>query len=114
MKKKVVSIYPPNSRATLLGKQATTVPGSKPALAVPKEKDIQHFTIAEWVDLSRGLLNGATAAAMQTHAASCEACRELTDYCAKLARISSGMAAEEPPEEAVHRAYAIFSGAKRA
>lgn len=114
MKKKVVSIYPPNSRATLLGKQVTTMPGFKPALAVPKEQDIQHFTIAEWVDLSRGLLNGATAGAMQAHAASCETCRELTDYCAKLARVCSGIAGGEAPGEAVRRAYTIFSDAKRA
>ena len=33
--------------------------GCKPALAIPKEQDIQHFTTAEWVDLVRGLVDGA-------------------------------------------------------
>ena len=86
------------------------MPGFKPALSPSSgEQDIQHYTIAEWVDFGRGLPNGTDFDAMRAHAARCESCRKLADYCSKLARVCQDISNAQAPDDVVRRAYAIFS-----
>jgi hypothetical protein len=113
--KKGWELYPAAPHATLSYWKVETVPGFKPALAMPPgRQDIQHFSIAEWVDFSRGLVTGDQAAAMQEHSAKCKRCRELADYCSKLARVCSEMSGSDAPDDVVRRAYAIFRDSRPA
>jgi len=89
------------------------VAGFKPALAIPKEQNIQHYTIGEWVDFGRGLLTGTRSAETHEHAATCKACGELASYTARLAGVCRAMPSEEAPAGFAQRAYAIFQDSRK-
>ena len=69
---------------------------------------MKHFGIAQWVDFTRGLVTGEDAAAMRRHAATCDECREVSEYCFKLARACTDMAQWEVPDNVVRMAQSVF------
>ena len=70
---------------------------------------MKHYGIAQWVDFARALAPETDRAAMQEHLASgCSECREVVDFCDKVAAAGREMAGYEVPESAVRLARAIF------
>ena len=68
-----------------------------------------HFGIAQWVDFARALAPEAEQAAMREHLADgCAECRQIVDFCHKVAAVCGGMQGYEAPESAVGLARAIF------
>jgi hypothetical protein len=58
---------------------------------------MNHYGIAQWVDLARGLAPRNEQIAMQEHlAAGCSRCAQMVEFCDRLARTCSGMATRAP------------------
>ncbi len=70
---------------------------------------MKHHGIAQWVDFARGLMPEPEAGAMREHLATgCAECRQVLDFCHKLAHLCLAMAPNQAPETAVRNARAIF------
>jgi hypothetical protein len=70
---------------------------------------MKDYTIAQWIDLARGLAPEGEARGMREHLASgCESCRELATFCESLSKVCSGIASRVLPESASRCARAIF------
>ncbi|MGA2269674.1 MAG: hypothetical protein ABSH44_14500 [Bryobacteraceae bacterium] len=70
---------------------------------------MKHYGIAQWVDFARGLTPDQEGVVMREHlAAGCLKCRQVRDFCDKLARICLVLAPYRAPEAAVRNARAIF------
>jgi hypothetical protein len=69
---------------------------------------MKHYGIAQWVDFARDLVTAEDAAAMRNHAAACEECRQIADYCSELASICVGMSHNPVPQAVVRRALSVF------
>jgi hypothetical protein len=70
---------------------------------------MKHYSIAQWVDLSRGLMPEADSKTMAGHLADgCTECRDLAEFCERLDEVCAEMASAPPPESVVRSARAIF------
>jgi hypothetical protein len=70
---------------------------------------MKHHGIAQWVDFARGLTPAPEASIMREHLATgCPECRQVLDFCDKLARLCLAVAPNRAPETAVRTARAIF------
>jgi len=71
---------------------------------------MNHYGIAQWVDLARGLAPENEQVAMQEHLATgCTHCKQIVEFCDRLARICAGMATRAP-DFVVRRAREIWQG----
>ena len=68
-----------------------------------------HYEITQWVDYVRGLVEPATADAMQAHLGECEACAATASRLAAVATVARADAQFEPPAHLLHFARAVFS-----
>jgi hypothetical protein len=74
-----------------------------------------HYEITEWVDFARDLVSEENAIRMREHlAAGCSPCREVVDFCHKLAHTCRSMASYRAPDSAVRLARAVFPMPQRA
>jgi hypothetical protein len=70
---------------------------------------MKHYATAQWVDFARALPPEADRAAMQDHLeGGCSECRQIVDFCDRLAAVCRGMVGREVPDSAVRLAGAIF------
>lgn len=70
---------------------------------------MKDYSIAQWIDLARGLAPQGEARRMREHLASgCASCRELAAFCDSLAKVCASVAARQIPESAGRCACAIF------
>src|ERR1017187_9791842 len=70
---------------------------------------MKHFGIAQWVDFARGFAADGGRAEMQDHLSSgCAECRQIVEFCERVAAISRDMANRQVPESAARLARAIF------
>ena len=70
---------------------------------------MKHQGIAQWVDFARGLTPEPQGSMMREHLATgCPECRQVLDFCDKVARLCLAMAPNRAPEAAVRQARAIF------
>ena len=75
---------------------------------------MKDYTIAQWIDLARGLAPDDEARRMREHLASgCASCRELAAFCESLAKVCRSVAARAVPESAGRCARAIFPATPR-
>jgi hypothetical protein len=71
---------------------------------------MKHFSIWQWTDFARGLVDsGAARSAMETHVSSCRKCERLVNVLGAVAVTARADAAYEPPERAIRHARAIYS-----
>jgi len=71
---------------------------------------MKHFSIWQWTDFARGLVESGTArSAMETHLSSCRRCERLVNVLRAVAVTARADAAYEPPERAIRYAQAIYS-----
>jgi hypothetical protein len=70
---------------------------------------MKHYGIAHWVDFARGVTPEQEGKMMREHLATgCLECREVLDFCDKLASVCLALASYRAPEGAVRHAQAIF------
>jgi len=70
---------------------------------------MKHYGIIEWVDFARGVSPMGSRPAMEAHlAGGCPSCRQLTEFCAKLASVCRGAVLQPVPEGALRQARALF------
>ena len=70
---------------------------------------MKHQGIAQWVDFARGLTPEPQGSMMREHLATgCPQCRQVLDFCDKLARLCLVMASNRAPDAAARQARAIF------
>jgi hypothetical protein len=70
---------------------------------------MKHYGIAQWVDFTRSLVPPEQRGEMQDHLADgCTDCQAALNFCDKLARVCSQLAACVVPDNAVRQARAIF------
>jgi hypothetical protein len=69
-------------------------PGCKVARPNPSGR-ARHYEIDRWVDFARGLAPLKQAASMSSHAGDCPRCRELMNFCAKLAATAQMILAQQ-------------------
>jgi len=72
---------------------------------------MKHFTIWQWTDFARGLVDvGAARSAMETHLSSpCPRCQRIVNVLRAVAATARAEAGYEPPERAIRYAQAIYS-----
>jgi hypothetical protein len=70
---------------------------------------MKHYAIAQWADFARGVTPEQEGRMMREHLATgCRECREVLDFCDKLARVCLALTPRRAPEAAVRNARAIF------
>jgi hypothetical protein len=70
---------------------------------------MKHYGIAQWADFVRGVTPEQDSGMMREHLATgCPECRQVLDFCHKLARVCLALAPRRAPEAAVRNARAIF------
>jgi hypothetical protein len=70
---------------------------------------MKHYGIIEWVDFARGVTPAGDSPAMREHLASgCPDCRQLAEFCRKLALVSSGRALQTVPDPVLQQAREMF------
>ena len=69
---------------------------------------MKDYTIAEWIDFTRGVTGEKETARMRAHVRECEECRKVMEFCIKLARTCGSMAAKAVPASSERLAVAIF------
>lgn len=70
---------------------------------------MKHHGIARWVDFARGLVPEPEGSEMREHLATgCPECRQILDFCDKLAHLCLAMAPNRVPEAVVRNAREIF------
>ena len=75
---------------------------------------MNHYSIAQWADYTRGLGPATETAGMQAHLAlGCADCRQTVNFCARLAAICERMAAIEVPEWVLRNAQALCPARRR-
>lgn len=71
---------------------------------------MKHFSIWQWTDFARGLVEDTDRAAMETHLSSrCSPCERLVNVLRGVATTARAEAGYEPPERAIRYANAIYS-----
>jgi hypothetical protein len=70
---------------------------------------MKHFSIWQWTDFARGLVETIPASAMEAHLSGCRRCERLVRVLRDVAMTSRGEAGHDPPEHAIRHAQAIFS-----
>jgi hypothetical protein len=72
---------------------------------------MKHFTIWQWTDFARGLIDvGPARSAMETHLSSpCRRCERIVNVLRAVAVTARAEAGYEPPDRAVRYAQAIYS-----
>src|SRR5213592_3005560 len=71
---------------------------------------MKHFTIWQWTDFARGLVEaGAARSAMETHLSGCPRCERVVNVLRGFSATARAEADYEPPERAIRYAQAIYS-----
>jgi hypothetical protein len=71
---------------------------------------MKHFSIWQWTDFARGLVESGTArSAMEAHLSSCRRCERLVNVLSAVAVTARADASYEPPQRAIRYAQAIYS-----
>ena len=71
---------------------------------------MKHFTIWQWTDFARGLVEvGAARSAMETHLSSCPRCERIASVLRSVSVTARAEAGYQPPERAIRYAQAIYS-----
>lgn len=73
---------------------------------------MKHFSLAEWIDFARRVMDREKGKAMQTHLDGCDQCREILETWARVERIARHESDFEPPDAAVRLAKSRFKGVK--
>jgi hypothetical protein len=69
---------------------------------------MKDYTIAEWIDFSRGVTDENEAVRMRAHLTECAECRKVLEFCRKLAQTCGALAASAVPASSERLAMAIL------
>jgi hypothetical protein len=70
---------------------------------------MKHFSIWQWTDFTRGLVDTVPRTTMAAHLSGCPRCERLVRVLRDVAVTARSEADHEPPEHAIRHAHAIFS-----
>jgi hypothetical protein len=70
---------------------------------------MKHFSIWQWTDFARGLVETVPGSAMEAHLSGCRRCEQLVRVLRDVAKTARGEADYNPPEYAIRQAHATFS-----
>lgn len=70
---------------------------------------MNHFTIWQWTDFARGLVDQSGRAAMEAHLARCAKCSRVVRLLSAVSTTARTEAASAPPDSAIRYAHALYS-----